>query len=188
VVVNGARGKTYSDVTAIPARKVGLVLGCSRVLGDGRRNLFFDNRIAAAARLIRAHKVEYLVVSGDNHVKGYDEPSDMKDSLVQAGVPAERIFCDYAGFRTLDSVVRVREVFDQRAVTVISQEFHNQRAIFIARHRGIDAIGFNAAEVDAYNSFKTKCREALARANMLLDVFIFQSAPKFLGKKVAIPA
>jgi SanA protein len=187
MVIATARGRTYSDPVTIPARRVGLVLGCSRFLGDGRRNSFFDNRIQAAARLIRAGKVRYLVVSGDNHVAGYDEPKDMKESIVQAGVPPERVYCDYAGFRTMDSIVRVREVFGQTAVTVISQEFHNQRAIFIAQHRGVDAIAFNASEVDAYNSFKTKCREQIARANMLLDLFVFHRQPKFLGEKVAIP-
>jgi SanA protein len=107
--------------------------------------------------------------------------------LIEAGVPAENIYCDYAGFRTLDSVVRVREIFGQTSVTVISQEFHNQRAIYIAQHRGIDAIAFNAAEVDAYDSFRTKCRELIARANMLLDLFVFRRSPKFLGEKVNIP-
>jgi SanA protein len=187
-IVASARGRTYSDAAAIPARRVGLVLGCSRYLPGGLRNSFFDNRIQAAARLYRAGKVQYFVVSGDNRVRGYDEPRDMKDSLVLAGVPAARIYCDYAGLRTLDSVVRVREIFGQTSVTVISQEFHNQRAIFIARRRGLDAIGFNAPEVDAYNSFRTKCREVVARANTLLDIFVFRRAPKFLGRKVKIPA
>jgi SanA protein len=123
MVISTARGRVYSDPEAIPARPVGLVLGCSRLLKDGRRNSFFDNRIEAAARLIRTGKIRYIVVSGDNHVRGYDEPKDMKDSLVQAGVPAERIYCDYAGLRTMDSVIRVREIFGQTAITVISQEF-----------------------------------------------------------------
>jgi SanA protein len=188
LVERAARGRTYSDSAAIPARRVGLVLGCARLLGGGYRNAFFDNRINAAARLFRAGKVEYLIVSGDNHVRGYDEPQDMKDSLVRAGVPPERIYCDYAGFRTLDSVVRVREIFGQTSITVVSQEFHNQRAIFIARHRGVDAIGFNAAEADAYNSFRTKCRELVARADMLLDLFVLRREPKFLGEKVKLGA
>jgi SanA protein len=183
-----ARGRTYSDVQSIPARRVGLVLGCSRLLPDGRRNGFFDNRIQAAASLIRAGKVDYLVVSGDNRVRGYDEPQDMKDSLVQAGVPAARIYCDYAGFRTLDSIIRAREIFGQTSITVVSQEFHNERAIFIGRYRGVDAIGFNAPEVGAYDSFKTRCRELIARANMLLDLFVVHRAPRFLGDKVTIPA
>jgi SanA protein len=188
LVVSTARGRTYSDPAAIPARRVGLVLGCSRLLPDGRRNGFFENRIQAATELMRAGKIEYLVVSGDNHVRGYDEPTDMKDSLVQAGVPAERIYCDYAGFRTLDSIVRVRDIFGQESITIISQEFHNQRAIFIARHRGVDAIAFNAAEVNVYDSFGTKCRELAARANMLLDLFVFHRGPKFMGQRISIPA
>ncbi len=188
LIEKATRGRTFSDPATVPARRVGLVLGCSRVLPGGRRNAFFDNRIRAAAQLFRAQKVEYLVVSGDNHVRGYDEPKDMKDSLVLAGVPAERVYCDYAGFRTLDSVVRLREIFGQTKVTIISQEFHSQRAIFIAQHRGIDAVGFNAPEVDAYNSFRTKCREKVARANMLLDLFVFHRTPRFLGDKVRIPA
>jgi len=110
----------------------------------------------------------------------------MKASLMEVGVPSERIYCDYAGFRTLDSVVRAREVFGQTEITVVSQEFHNRRAIFIARHRGLDAIGFNAADVDARDSFKTSCREQLARVNTLLDMFLFSRQPKFLGPKVTL--
>ncbi len=186
LVERAARGRTWSETGAIPARRVALVLGCSRFAGR-YRNLFFDYRVDAAARLFHAGKVEYIVVSGDNHVRGYDEPQDMKDALVQARVPAERIYCDYAGFRTLDSVVRVREIFGQRAVTVVSQKFHNERAIFIAQHRGVDAIGFNAREVDAYDSFSTKCRELFARANTLLDLFVIRREPKFLGQRVLLP-
>lgn len=187
LVVNSARGRTYTDTSSIPKRHVGLVLGCVRILPGGGLNPFFEYRIRAATDLFRAGKVDYLVVSGDNHIRGYDEPTDMKESLVAAGVPPERIYCDYAGFRTMDSIVRVRKLFGQTSVVVISQEFHNQRAIFLARHNGVDAIGFNAEEVDAYNSFKTKCRELIARANMLLDLYVFRRGPKLLGDKISIP-
>lgn len=183
LVARGARGRTWADAAAIPERRVGLVLGCSRVLADGRRNLFFENRMAAAAQLFRAGKVHYLIVSGDNHTKSYDEPRDMKNALVEAGVPAARIFCDYAGFRTNDSVARAREVFGQRALTIISQEFHNQRAIYIASHSGMDAIGFNAPEVDAYNSFRTKLREQVARANMMADLYVLRRQPRVSGSQ-----
>lgn len=186
LVQRATRGRTYSDVAAVPFRRVGLVLGTSRLLGDGRPNGFFDNRIAAAAALIRARKVDYLIVSGDNHIQGYDEPGDMKAALIQAGVPPERIYCDYAGFRTLDSIVRVREVFRQNQVTIVSQEFHNQRAIYIALHHDIDAIGFNARDIDAYYSFKTRVREVFARANMMIDLYVRRRSPKYLGKPVVI--
>lgn len=186
VVSRAARARTYSDVRAIPHRHVGLVLGCSKQAGPWR-NLYFDHRIRAAAQLFQAGKVDYLLVSGDNHTREYDESTDMKDSLVQAGVPADRIYCDYAGFRTLDSVVRAREVFGQTRITIVSQEFHNQRAIFIARRRGLDAIGFNAAEVDPSMGFRTRCRERVAKVYTILDLFVFQTRPKFLGPRVPIP-
>ncbi|MEI6149964.1 MAG: ElyC/SanA/YdcF family protein [bacterium] len=186
LIRTAAQGRTYSDVSAIPHRKVGLLLGCSRRLSDGRANLFFAHRVAAAAQLYKARKVDYLIVSGDNHMAGYDEATDMKRALVAAGIPEQRIYCDYAGFRTLDSVVRAKEVFGQTAVTVISQEFHNRRAIYIARSQGIDALGFNAKEVDAFNSFRTKVRERFALVKTVLDVCLLGTHPKFLGPRIEI--
>ena len=186
LINRAARGRTFSDVQAIPHRPVGLILGCSKVLPNGDGNIFFQHRVAAAAELYRAGKIDYLLVSGDNHIHAYDEAKDMKDSLVELGVPAGKIYCDFAGFRTLDSVVRAREVFGQTRITIISQEFHNRRAIFIASHRGVDAIGFNAPAVDAYDSFKTRCREQLAKVNTVLDIYVFRRQPKFFGPKVPI--
>ena len=180
-----ARGRTYADVERVPQRDVGLVLGCSRVLSNGSNNLFFKHRIAAAAALYKAGKVSDLIVSGDNHTVGYDEATDMKDALIEAGVPAENIYCDYAGFRTLDSVVRAKHVFGQTRLTVVSQHFHNQRAIFIARHHGIDAIGFDAAEVVYRHAFRTKLREQFARVKTVLDICV-GTKPKFLGAPVEI--
>ena len=181
-----AKGRTYSDVSKIPFRRVGLVLGCSQRLSDGRANLFFAYRVAAAAQLFKAHKVDYVIVSGDNHVVGYDEPTDMKTALVRAGVPAERVYCDFAGFRTFDSIVRAKEVFGQKLITVISQEFHNQRAIYIAKAHGVDALGFNAGNVDSFNSFRTRLRERIARVKTVLDVCLLRTHPKFLGPRVEI--
>jgi SanA protein len=181
-----ARGKTYSDVTLVPYRRVGLVLGCPKRVFGGWPNPYFENRIAAAAELYQHRKIDYLVVSGDNHVQSYDEPTDMKNALVDRGVPADRIYLDYAGFRTLDSVVRVNEIFGQDKVTVISQKFHNERAIFLARHHGIDAIGFNAAEVELRYGLKTMWREQFAKAKAVLDVYVLHKQPHFLGQKIKI--
>jgi SanA protein len=119
-------------------------------------------------------------------VVGYDEATDMKNALIQAGIPAEKIYCDFAGFRTLDSIVRAKAIFDQTELTVISQAFHNQRAIYIARYTGIDAIGFNAKEVNAYHSSSTKFREQFARVKTVLDLCLLGTQPKFLGPKIAI--
>jgi SanA protein len=185
-VTKAANGKTYSDPGAIPHRHVGLVLGCQKYSSDNKPNLFFQNRIAAAVELYREGKVDYLLVSGDNHTRGYDETTDLKNALIEQGIPAEKVYADYAGFRTLDSMVRAKEVFGQSEVTVISQQFHNQRAIFIATHRGLDAIGFNAPDVDAYNSFGTRLREQFARVKAVLDIYVLKKQPHFLGEKVAI--
>jgi SanA protein len=181
-----AKGRTYSTVEEIPHRRVGLVLGCSRTLPDGRRNLYFITRMNAAAGLFKARKVDYLIVSGDNHVKGYDEPTDMKQALADAGVPTNRVYCDYAGFRTLDSVVRANEVFGQTHVTVISQQFHNERAIYIAGRRGVDAIGYNAEDVRSIHRLRTMLREQLARVKTVLDVTLLRARPKFLGPRVEV--
>jgi SanA protein len=186
LVNRAAAGRTYTNLNAIPHRRVGLVLGCAEFVGGHWENPFFANRVAAAASLYHAGKVEFLIVSGDNHVRGYDEPSDMKRSLVLAGVPADRIYCDYAGFRTLDSVVRVQAVFGQRSVTIVSQGFHNRRAIFLARHHGIDAIGFDAREVDAASGFTTRVREQIAKVGAVFDVYVFHRQPRFLGPKVDV--
>ena len=181
-----ARGRMYQDTAAIPHRRVGLVLGCAKYLSNGRANLFFRHRMRAAAQLFHARKVDYLLVSGDNHVAGYNEPADMKDSLIESGVPAERIYCDFAGFRTLDSIVRAKEIFGQTELTVVSQAFHNQRAIFIARNKGVDAIGFNAEEVAGCTGLRTRCREQLARVKTVLDVYLLRTQPKFFGEKIQI--
>jgi len=186
LIRSAAEGHLYADVSLIPFRKTGIVLGCSRKLADGRNNLFFAYRVAAAATLYKANKISFLIVSGDNHVVGYDEATDMKNALIKAGIPAEKIYCDFAGFRTLDSIVRAKAIFDQTELTVISQAFHNQRAIYIARHAGIDAIGFNAKEVSAYHSSSTKFREQFARVKTVLDVCLLGTQPKFLGPKIAI--
>ncbi len=102
------------------------------------------------------------------------------------GVPTEKIYCDFASFRTLDSIIRAKEVFGQAQLTIISQKFHNERAIFIAQHKGLNAIGFNAEEIDAYNGFRTKCREQLARVKAVLDIYVLHTKPKFLGDQIGI--
>ena len=186
MIAKASKDKTYSSVELIPHRRVGLVLGCPKQLSNGTPNLFFKNRIDAAAQLFEHRKVDYLIVSGDNHVQGYDEPTDMKNALIDMGVPGDRIYPDYAGFRTLDSVVRAKDIFGQDTIIVISQKFHNQRAIFLASHHGIDAIGFDAPEVGLRHSFKTRCREQFAKVKAVLDVYLFRKRPHFLGQKIII--
>ncbi len=183
---SNTKTQLYTDVNEIPFRKVGLVLGASKKTIRGTNNFYFSYRIQAAYELFKAHKVQYLLVSGDNHIKGYDEPSDMREALIALGVPDSCIVLDYAGFRTLDSVVRCNEVFGEDSITIISQEFHNQRALFIANKNNIQAIGFNVKDVNQNYSFKTRLREYFARVKCVLDIYVLYTSPKFLGKKIKI--
>ena len=178
--------KIYSDLSKIPHNNVGLLLGTGKYLAGGYINPYYRNRIEAAVQLMMSGKINYLIISGDNSRKDYDEPNMMKADLIAEGIDSSRIYLDFAGFRTFDSMIRLKKIFSQDSVTVISQEFHNQRAIFIAEKEGIAAIGFSAKDVSSKNGLRTKIREKFARVKVFLD-YIFQNEPKFLGPKVAIP-
>ncbi len=175
----------YQDVRTIPAKKAGVLLGTSKFARKGKINEYWKYRIEAALSLYKAGKIRCMIISGDNSNRYYDEPTVMKKELVQAGIPDSVIYLDYAGFRTFDSMIRAFKIFGQNNFTVISQEFQNQRAVYIARHNGIDAIGFNAREVSAYYGFKTQVREKLARVKVYIDL-LFDKQPKFLGEKIPI--
>jgi SanA protein len=176
---------TYSSMEELPYNRVGLVLGTSKKVANGRANMYFTNRIAAAAALYQLGKIDYILVSGDNRQVTYNEPRDMLNALLEAGIPRERIVLDYAGFRTLDSIVRCKEVFGQDTYTIISQRFHNERAVFLAHAHGINAIAYNARDVERHNGLKTRIREVFARSKVFIDLLI-EKKPKFLGESVPI--
>ena len=176
---------TYNSLHKIPHNRAGLVLGTSKYLVKGGLNQYFTNRINAAAELYFAGKIDYIVVSGDNAHRAYNEPRQMRKALINMGIPKEKIYLDYAGFSTLDSVLRVEQIFKQKSITIISQDFHNERAIYIARHHNIEAIGYNAKDIeDAGILFSL--REFFARIKCILDIYIFDSKPKFLGETIEI--
>lgn len=184
-IEKNAENKTFSNSSEIKKNKVGLVLGTAKILKNGRINLYFKYRINATVELFKKGKIDFILVSGDNGNKNYDEPTDFKNELIKKGIPANRIFLDYAGFRTLDSVVRAKEIFGQMSITVISQKFHNERAIYLAEKNGISAIGFNARDLSGKYGLKTRIREYFARTKAFLDI-MFGVKPKFLGKKIEI--
>lgn len=179
------KNQTYSSIEKLPLNRVGLLLGTSKFLSDGSPNLYYKYRIEAAAELFRASKIKYIVVSGDNRKKNYNEPVEMKNSLIKKGIPEKAIFLDFAGFRTFDSVIRINKIFGQESFTVISQKFHNERAIFLAMNNSTHAVGYNAKDVDLYNGLKTVIREKFARVKLFLDI-IFETKPHFLGEPVTI--
>ena len=146
---NAAFGRIFNSAESVRTNNVGLVLGTAKKTARGNPNLHFNQRIEAAAALFKSGKVRHLLVSGDNSVKNYDEPTDMREALVAAGVPQEAITCDYAGFRTLDSVVRANSVFGLKKFTIVTEEFHCPRALWIAQQHGLDAAAFAAPDLSA---------------------------------------
>jgi len=173
-------GRIYTDLTQVPPRQAALLLGTAKTF-QGRPNLYYLYRIQAAVALYKAGKVRAILVSGDNSQAHYDEPSEMQADLIHAGVPAEAITLDYAGFRTLDSVVRADKIFGQRDYIVVSQVFHCQRALFIGDLKGHRALGFAAVDVPIDDGgFAVHLREVLARTKAMLDLLTFKG-PHLLG-------
>lgn len=169
----------------IPHNRVGVVLGTSEKGRGGGPNAYFTHRIKAAADLYHAGKVDHLLLSGDNGRSDYNEPLAMRNALINAGVDSSSITLDHAGFRTFDSMVRAREVFGQERFTVISQRFHNERAIFIAQRAGLQVVGYNATDVAGRSGWRTLLREKAARVKVFVD-HLFGVEPRFLGEPVVI--
>lgn len=184
-VGSAADGRCHNDLARVPARPVALVLGTSKYIGR-RLNRFYTARIEAVADLYKAGKVRAVLISGDNSSRYYDEPSTMRDDLVAKGVPANFITLDYAGFRTLDSIVRARLVFGQPRIVVVSQPFHCRRALYLADAYGLDAVGYTAQRVPGASGLRVRAREVLARLLAFLDVNVLNRQPKFLGKRVEV--
>ena len=184
-IEKSVKNKTYNDVTAIKKNKVGLVLGTARLLKSGSVNPYFKYRIDATVELYENGKIDFVLVSGDNGSEQYDEPTDFKEELIRRGIPEEKIYLDYAGFRTLDSVVRAKEIFGQTSITIISQQFHNERAIYLAENFGIEAVGYNAKDVSLNFGLKVQLREYLARTKVFIDILLGVD-PKFMGEKIEI--
>ncbi len=186
VATEAGEGRLFERAEQVPPTEVALVFGCAKNY-QGRENLYFKHRIEAAVALWQAGKVKCFIVSGDNHAESYNEPEDMKSALVAAGVPAEKVICDYAGLRTLDSVVRAKDIFGLTKVVLISQQFHNERAAYLAESVGLEAVGLNARSVGGPSAKRNARREKLARVKMWLDVNVLRTKPKFLGKKEELP-
>jgi len=185
VIESSAKGKTYSSIKEIPKNRVGLVLGTSKKISSGQANPYYTNRINATVELFKAKKIDFVLVSGDNATIYYNEPSTIKKDLLKEGIPEDKIFLDYAGFRTLDSMVRANVVFGLDSVTVISQKFHNERAIFLAKRKGLNAIGYNAEDITGQQGYKVQFREYFARVKVFLDL-VLNTEPKFYGKRIEI--
>ena len=185
-VVNTATSRQiYNDINQIPKNRVGLLLGTAKYNDKSKNiiNVYYQHRIDAAVALYMAGKIDFIIVSGDNSTLYYNEPLLMKNDLIARGVPAKCIYMDNAGFRTLDSILRCRDVFGQTRFTIISQRFHNQRAVYIANHKNVQTVAFNAEDGDSF--WDVAIREKMARVKMMLDLLMNKQA-KLYGDNIEI--
>ena len=182
-VVLSTKSAIGFQTDTLPHNDVALVLGTSKKLAGGHDNPYFLTRIETAYYLFKSGKVKHFLVSGDNRTIYYNEPVDMQKALIEKGVPDSIITLDYAGLRTLDSVVRCKEIFGQSKFTIITQKFHAHRALFISRYYGLDAVAFIAPSPPLRFSWKVKMREMLARPLAILDLYVFGKEPRHGGDK-----
>ena len=161
-----AEARSFGDVARLPNVDVALVLGTAPIGPEGGPNVYFVRRLDAAAALWKAGKVKYFIVSGST-----DEPAAMRAGLVERGVTAAAIYGDPMGYRTWDSVLRARDVFGQKRLIVVSQRFHLSRALFLARHAGVEAWGFEARDVVSPYSIFTELRRFPSALRAYLDIW-----------------
>ncbi len=182
IVILHQASRVYDNLTEVPYHRVGLLLGSATRRPNGTENFQTSFRVQCAVRLFQLGKISHILVSGDNHVAGYDEPSDIRAELMALGVPASRITLDYAGFHTMDSVVRAQAIFGQHDLTIISQRYHDYRALALAQHVGIDAVAVAAQDVPVRRAVLTHLREIVSRTFAFLECTILPCRPHFLGQ------
>lgn len=178
------RDKVFENIDTLPTRPYALVLGTSKYVTTGKTNTYYDNRLEAAKILLDKQKASYLLLSGDNRTLQYNEPRAMLHDLRKMGIPENKMFPDFAGFRTLDSVVRASKVFQLNSFIIVSQKFHCERALLIAKFHHIDAICFVAKSPES--NVMTRIREVLARVKAVLDLLL-NVKPYFLGEPEPLP-
>jgi SanA protein len=185
-VVSSTSDKVYSGTDALPTNDVAVVLGTSHKLQSGKPNPFFEYRIKMAATLYESGKAKHFIVSGDNRTRYYNEPLEMKKALVRSGVPDSVITLDYAGLRTLDTIVRCKEIFGQDTITIITQPFHCYRALFISNYYNMNAVAVMTEDPNPDSAARVRVREYFARAMAVLDLYVFKTSPRHLGDKEPI--
>lgn len=185
ITLSSADG-VYGDIIKIPTNSVGLVLGTGRLTRSGKINVYYQGRIEAAARLYQEGKVKHLLASGSSFKYGYNEALDMKRDLMKLGVPERAITLDDKGFRTLDSLVRAKKVYGLKSFTIITQEFHSYRSVFIGRAYGLSVVGYCAPKGSAGLFSYARWREYLARVKAVVDLYVLHTKPRVLGKPVEL--
>lgn len=176
LIVETTDSYVVDEIKDLPDYDVAVVLGAK--IGSE----FLTNRVKAAAELYKSGKVHHILVSGAQTGSYYDEPAAMKSFLVKQGIPEKDITCDFAGFRTLDSMIRAKDVFGLDQFIVVSQRYHNYRAVYIARDNDAEAIAYNAENGPERYMWHARFREMSARFVAVLDVHVWGREPRFNTK------
>ncbi|OLO07709.1 sanA-like protein [Salinicola sp. MH3R3-1] len=180
-ILQKTHARIEHEVPLCVAQPVGLVFGTAQWLRQGGSNPYFKARIETSAELLRLHRIQHLLLSGDNRTRYYNEPINMWRSLRHRNVDDEYMTLDYAGFSTFDSVVRAKEVFGAGRLMLISQDWHLPRALFIADALGVEASGCAVPDDGVDGEWRLRVREWLARAATFGDLYIWGREPYFLG-------
>jgi len=178
-VIKSTQGQVFDTVDHLPENHVGLVLGTTNKLKSGEDNPYFTGRIKAAAALYHSGKIKNIILSGYNRSRYYNEPLRMKSALLEEKVAERDIILDDAGLRTLDSIVRCKEIFGNDSVTIITQRFHTYRALFISDYYTIKAVALAASDIPFPESIPTTIREIMARPLAIIDLYILKKSPEY---------
>lgn len=185
-IAKQAKDNIFTTYDAVPQYDVAVVLGTSKYIGKSL-NTYYTHRMNSAIDLFQQDKVKQFLLSGDNAHRSYNEPWTMKRDLLKAGVPEAQIHLDYAGFRTLDSIVRAKKIFASERFLIVTQRFHCERALFIANAYQIDAQCFAVAgPTNMKQQLRMRIRELMARVKAFLDLYIMDTQPRFLGPQEPI--
>jgi len=183
LIVDNSKNRLYASLKDLPKRGVVIVLGTAKYVRKGKINYYYKYRIDATVKLYKSGKVNAILISGDNATPYYNEPARMKQDLIKQNIPKNKIYLDFAGFRTLDSILRAKEIFGIKKCIIVSQKLHLERAIFIASKNSVDAIGYIAKDYAGTKAWlRMRIREYLARVKAFLDIYILHTVPKFFGK------
>lgn len=183
--ISSTQARIYDHLERVAPHAIAVVLGTSPYTSSGAPNLLFKHRMLAAAQLYAAGKVDHLLVSGANPGY-YNEPQEMYQALRRLGVPHDAITLDFAGYSTFDSIVRSNRVFGLERYILVTQRFHDYRALFIAARFGIDAIAYVRPQEDLRQPFMTELREYFARVKAVLDLFVWHAQPRYLGPSISM--
>lgn len=164
------KDRVYTDINKLPQREYAMVLGTAKYFMSGQDNLYYQNRLNAAVELYKSKKADKFLLSGDNATPYYNEPRAMKKDLVKKGIPRKLLKQDFAGYDTQSSVIRADKTFHLKPFTIVSQQFHCERALMIAQFHNIDAICFAAKHPEGH--YKVRFREYFARVGMVFDMII----------------